>query len=70
MGACDVVNPVCLRCCLLSLFVGCMEHSDSESDFELQAVDPGLADLSDELSETASEEENNGPFAWEAQGGY
>ena len=30
-----------------------MEHSDSESDFELQAVDPGLADLSDERFETS-----------------
>ena len=37
-----------------------MEHSDSESEFELQAVDPGLADLSDEPSETCVEEENDG----------
>ena len=29
------------------LSVGCIEHSDSESDFELQKVDPGLAGLSD-----------------------
>ena len=30
------------------LSVGYMEHSDSESDFELQQVDPGLDGLFDE----------------------
>ena len=33
---------------------------DSESDFQLQAVDRGLADLSDEPSKTSAEEQNDG----------
>jgi hypothetical protein len=37
-----------------------MEHSDSESEFELQEVDPGLAGFYDELSETSSEEPDIG----------
>ena len=42
------------------LSVGSMEHSDSESDFELQRVDPGLDGLSDEPSETSLEEQDIG----------
>ena len=49
-----------LPVCAVFLSVGCTEHSDSESDFELQAVDRGLADLSDEPSETCVEDENDG----------
>ena len=52
--ACD--HPVCA----VFLSVGYMEHSDSESDFELQAVHPGLAHLSGEPSETSAEEDNDG----------
>ena len=42
--------------------VGCMEHSDSTSDFGLQEVDPGLYDLSDEPSETSIEEGDSGQW--------
>ena len=37
-----------------------MEHSDSESDFELQEVNPGLDGVSDEPSETSLEEPDQG----------
>ena len=37
-----------------------MEHSDSESDLELHAVDPVHDGFSDEPSEMASEERDNG----------
>ena len=37
-----------------------MEHSNSESELELQAVDPGLAYLCDDSCETPVEEENDG----------
>ena len=39
------------------LSVGCMKHWESESDFELQEVDPGVNGLSDEPFETSSEEQ-------------
>ena len=35
---------------------GSMEHSDSESDFELHEVDPVVDGFSDDFSETSSEE--------------
>ena len=37
--------------------VGCMEHSDSESDFELHEVDPVVDGFSDDFLETTSEEQ-------------
>ena len=43
--------------CHSELFcVGGMEHSDSESDFELHEVDPLVDGFSDDFSETSSEE--------------
>ena len=43
--------------CHSELFcVGGMEHSDSESDFELHEVDPVVHGFSDDFSETSSEE--------------
>ena len=44
----------------VSLCVGCMEHSDSEPDFKLQAVDPVHDGFSDEPFETSSEEHDSG----------
>ena len=43
-------------CHSLLVCVGRMEHSDSDSDFELQEVHLGLDGLSDENSDTFSEE--------------
>ena len=40
--------------------VTCVEHSDSESNFGLQEVHPGLDDLSDEPTEASSEEQDGG----------
>ena len=37
------MSVACLPVCAVFHSVGCMEHSDSESDFELHAVDLGLA---------------------------
>ena len=44
--------------CHSELFcVGGMEHSDSESDFELHGVDPVVDGFSDDFSQTSSEEQ-------------
>ena len=49
-----------LFCRSVLVCVSCMEHSDSESDFELQEAGSRLDGLADEPPDTSSEESVSG----------